>query len=81
MRKSHHCVSESKGPETRVASPLPRAGEDGCFSSRREKETSDQWLTSVILATGEAKIGRTEVPDHPGQKSHETPFQRDVGGG
>jgi hypothetical protein len=30
-----------------------------------------QWLTSIILATWEAEIGRTVIQGQPGQKVHE----------
>jgi hypothetical protein len=43
---------------------------------KKKKKARSQWLTSVILATQEAEIGRIKVRSQPGQIVHETLSQK-----
>jgi hypothetical protein len=42
------------------------------FRVKKENESWEQWLTSVILAIQEAEIRRFKVLNKPGQIVHET---------
>jgi hypothetical protein len=48
-------------------------GKEPPTSSMKEITAGCQWLTPVILATWEAEIRRTSVPDSPEQIEHKTP--------